>query len=55
MVFEKKSEVEQRFKDFFQMIENQIQTKIDILRSDNDTDYFNKYLSTFLVTKGIID
>jgi transposase InsO family protein len=53
-LLEKKSEVEQRFKDFVQMIENQFQTKIGILRSDNGTEYFNKYLSTFLVTKGII-
>lgn len=36
------------------MIENQFHTKIGILRSDNGTGYFNKYLSTFLVTKGII-
>lgn len=53
-LMEKKSEVEQRFQDFFNMINNQFQTKIGILRSDNGTEYFNKYLSTFLVTKGII-
>ena len=51
---EKKSEVEQRFQDFFNMIKNQFHTTIGILRSDNGTEYFNKYLSTFLVTNGII-
>jgi hypothetical protein len=50
----KKSKVAERFKDFFQMIETQFQTKIGILRSDNGTEYFNKYLNTFLVFKGII-
>ena len=46
-LLEKKSEVEQRFKDFFHMVENQFQTKIGILRIDNGTEYFNKYLRTF--------
>lgn len=54
-LMEKKLEVEQRFQYFFNMINNQFQTKIEILRSDNDTEYFNKYLSTFLVPKGIIN
>ncbi|GAU39772.1 hypothetical protein TSUD_220160 [Trifolium subterraneum] len=53
-LMEKKSEVAERFEDFFQMIETQFQTKIGILRSDNGTEYFNKYLNTFLVAKGII-
>ena len=56
-LMEKKSEVEQRFQDFqdfFNMIKNQFNTTIGILRSDNGTEYFNKYLSTFLVTNGII-
>jgi len=36
------------------MIKNQFHTAIDILRSDNGTEYFNKYLRTLLVTNGII-
>ena len=42
-----KSEVERIFKEFYKMIENQFQTKISILRSDNGTEYFNKVLETF--------
>lgn len=53
-LLEKKSEVEQRFKDFFLMIENQFQTKIDILRSYNGTEYFNQHLRAFLLEKRII-
>lgn len=36
------------------MIENQFQTKIGIPRSDNGTEYFNKYLRIFLTKKGVI-
>ena len=36
------------------MIENQFQTKISILRSDNGTEYFNKVLETFSNEKGIL-
>ena len=42
-----KSEVERIFKEFYRMIENQFQTKINILRYDNGTEYFNKVLETF--------
>jgi transposase InsO family protein len=48
-----KSEVEKIFKDFYNMIENQFQTKISILRSDNGTEYFNKVLKSFFQEKGI--
>lgn len=53
-LLEKKSEVEKCFKDFFLMIENQFQTKIGILRTDNGTEYFNKYLGAFISEKGIV-
>lgn len=43
-----KSEVEKIFKEFYRMIETQFQTKINILRFDNGTEYFNKVLETFL-------
>lgn len=35
-------------------MENQLQTKIDILRSDNGTEYFNQHLGAFLLEKRII-
>ena len=50
----KKSEVEKLFKDFYNMIETQFETKICILRSDNGTEYFNECLGDFLTNKGII-
>ena len=49
-----KSEVERIFKEFYRMIENQFQTKISILRSDNGTEYFNKVLETFSNEKRIL-
>lgn len=36
------------------MIENQFQTKIGILRLNNGTEYFNKYLREFLAEKDVI-
>ena len=38
-----KSEVEKLFKVFYNMIENQFQTKISILRSDNGTSILIKF------------
>ena len=46
-----KSEVEKLFKDFYNMIQNQFQKKISIIRFDNGTKYFNKVLKTFLQEK----
>ena len=40
----KKSDVEKLFKDFYTLIENQFQTKISILRTDNGKEFFNQYL-----------
>ncbi|KAL5857492.1 hypothetical protein ACOSQ3_004950 [Xanthoceras sorbifolium] len=48
-----KSEVEKHFKTFFHMVENQFQTKISILRSDNGTEFFNQHLSSFLTENDI--
>ena len=48
-----KSEVEKLFKEFYAFVENQFQTKISILRTDNGTEYFNQYLTSFLREKGI--
>ena len=35
------------------MIENQFQTRIGILHSDNGTEYFNEHLGEYLNDKGI--
>ena len=35
------------------MVETQFDTKVSILRSDNNTKYFNKSLNEFLQNKGI--
>ena len=48
-----KSKVEKIFKDFYKLIENQFQTKISILHTDNGKEYFNQYLGDFLIEKGI--
>ena len=49
-----KSEVEKIFQQFYSMIENQFQTKIKILRTDNGTEYFNQYLEKKLNKKGVL-
>ena len=49
-----KSEVERIFKEFYRMIENQFQTKISILRSNNGIEYFIKVLETFSNEEGIL-
>ena len=50
----KKSKVEGIFQNFYHMIENQFQTKMSILRSDNGIEYFNTILESFLQEKGIL-
>jgi transposase InsO family protein len=49
-----KSEVETVFKQFYEMIKTQFHTQIQILRSDNGTEYFNQYLGGYLIEKGIV-
>ena len=36
------------------VVENQFQTKISILQSDNGTEFYNDYLGDFLLEKGIL-
>lgn len=50
----RKSEVERLFKDFYNMVENQFQTKISLLHTDNGIEYFNNCLGVFCKEKGII-
>ena len=48
-----KSDVKKLFKDFYNMIETQFQSKINILHTDNGTKYFNEHLGMFLKENGI--
>ncbi|CAN1180130.1 Copia protein, partial [Linum perenne] len=49
-----KSEVAQTFKMFYHYVQNQFQTQISILRSDNGTEYFNDSFKTFSQTIGLV-
>ena len=49
-----KTEVRSVFMNFHSMIQTQFHTKIQILRTDNGTEYFNHSLSTYLQENGII-
>ena len=49
-----KSEVGSIFRNFNTMIQNQFQTKIQILKTDNAREYFDKILSEYLINQGII-
>ena len=48
-----KSEVENLFRKFYTMVENQFQTKIRVFHFDGGTEYFNQVLGNFLQKKGI--
>ena len=48
-----KSKVEKLFKDFYSMVENQFQTKLDILHSNNGMEYFKECSRNFMKEKGI--
>ena len=49
-----KTEAKDIFKNFHNMIKTQFQTQIQILRSDNGTEYFNSVLGSYLRENGII-
>ena len=49
-----KFEVAKLFQDFYSMVENQFQTKISILWSDNGIEFYNDCLGDFLLEKGIL-
>ena len=49
-----KTEVRSVFMNFHSRIQTQFHTKIQILRTDNGTEYFNHSLSTYLQENGII-
>ena len=49
-----KSKASTTFKNFHALIQNQFQTKIHTLRTDNGKEYFNSTLDTYLSDHGII-
>lgn len=49
-----KSEVVDRFVEFKQFVENQLERKIKILRSDNGTEYMNQRMAKILERNGIL-
>lgn len=52
-VIKEKSEVFEKFVEFQTMVENQIDEKIKILRSDNGLEFVNKKMQNYLKAKGI--
>ncbi|RVW88523.1 Retrovirus-related Pol polyprotein from transposon TNT 1-94 [Vitis vinifera] len=51
---QKKSEVGHIFQTFNRMVQNQFNSKIQVLKSDNAKEYFTSSLSTYLQNHGII-
>ena len=49
-----KSEVENLFKNFYTMVENQFQAKIWVLRTKKGKEYFSNILGEYLLQNGII-
>ena len=49
-----KSKVEQIFKNFSNVIENQFHTRMKVLKSGNGREYFTQVLGNFLYTKEIL-
>lgn len=48
-----KYEVIDKFKEFKEMVENQLERKIKILRSDNGTEYLNNEFKRYCIENGI--
>lgn len=49
-----KAQVTATFIDFINLVENQTDCKVKVLRTDNGTEYVNQKLSNFLKQKGIV-
>jgi transposase InsO family protein len=48
-----KNEVLRCFKDFYKLVTNQFNVKIQILRTDNGTEYVNNEFISFISDQGI--
>ena len=53
-LMKEKSEVGQIFQTFHKMIQNQFQTKIQVLKTDNGKEFFHSNLGSYLQNQGII-
>ena len=49
-----KSEVFEKFTQFFTMVQTQFQTTVQILRSDNGREFVNKEMTEFFKGKGLV-
>lgn len=50
----RKSEVFEKFLTFYQMINTQYQTKLQVLRTDNGTEYINPQFQQFFQDNGLV-
>ena len=53
-LMKEKSEVGQIFQNFNRMIQTQFKTKIQVLKTDNDREYFQSKLGSYHLEQGII-
>ena len=53
-LMKEKSKVETIFKIFYTMVQTQFHEKIQIFKSDNGKEYFNKILGSFFLEIGIV-
>jgi transposase InsO family protein len=53
-LMKQKSEVLTCFRDFYAYIQNRFSTNIQIIRTDNGTEYVNNEFGSFLSEKGIL-
>ena len=53
-LLKEKSDVEGVFKEFYSMIETQFHTRRQVIRTDNEKEYFNSILGRYFKEKGII-
>jgi hypothetical protein len=49
-----KNEVFRCFQDFYAYVKNQFNTYVQVIRTDNGTEYVNKEFGTFLSEEGIL-
>ena len=53
-LMKEKSEVDQTFKNFNNMIQIEFHAKIQVLKTNNTREYFNSVMGDFLLSEGIV-
>ena len=53
-LMKEKSEVNQIFKNFNNMIQIEFHAKIQVLKTNNTREYFNSIMGDFLLSEGIV-